>query len=198
MAKKRKFDGVPFTPKTKCIGCEHLDDCRNRDQSATTKCILLECESFYYVFKELEKFEKRPFYDGNTAKYEETLLAYEKKHEGVPMLTYPLVVNGAFAAELALKFLIFKENLKFDCIHSLYELFYQLPSKHKDTLTEIIYTQAHQNAETLKFNLSNIANLFEDFRYAFGKEQLGFSNFFNDFVHIVCDYALQQKKIVEE
>ena len=59
MAKKRKFDGVPFTPKTKCIGCEHLDDCRNRDQSATIKCILLECESFYYVFKELKKFEKR-------------------------------------------------------------------------------------------------------------------------------------------
>ena len=82
MAKKREFDGIPFAPKTKCIGCEHLDNCRNRDQSATIKCILLECESFYYVFKKLEGFEKRPFFDGNTAKYTEAILAYEKKHEG--------------------------------------------------------------------------------------------------------------------
>lgn len=198
VAKKHKFDGVPFTPKTKCIGCEHLEDCRNCDQSTTLKCILLECESFYYVFKKLEEFEKRPFNDGNTAQYSDSLLAYEKEHESVPMLTYPLVVNGAFAAELALKFLIFQENLKFDCIHSLYQLFYQLPSKHKVPLTEIIYKQARQNAKTLEVNLSNIANLFEDFRYAFGKEQLGFTNFFNDFIHIVCDYAIQQKKIDEE
>ena len=62
----------------------------------------------------------------------------------------------------------------------------------------MIYKQAHQNEETLKFNLSNISNLFEDFRYSFGKEQLGYSGFFNEFVDIVCEYAILQKPINEE
>ena len=52
------------------------------------------------------------------------------------------------AAELALKFLIFKEQGAYECIHNLQRLFEQLPDCHKDALTEILYKQAHQNEET--------------------------------------------------
>lgn len=107
-------------------------------------------------------------------------------------------MNGVLAAELALKFLIFKEMGSYECIHNLQRLFEQLPYCHKNALTETIYEQAHQNEETLKFNLANISNLFEDFRYSFGKEQLGYTNFFNEFVHIVCEYAILQKAIDDE
>ena len=189
----KKFTGVPFTPKEKCRNCEHLERCRNSSGLLAVNGILLDCEEFYYIFKNLEKYARHPIFDGDMEKYKDQILAYEAEHEGVPSLTAPLIVNGAFAAELALKFLIFKENGEFDCIHDLQQLFDSLPDCHKIPLTEIIFQQAHQNEETLQTNLSRIKNLFEDMRYFFSNESVGYSNFFNEFVYIVCDYAISQK-----
>lgn len=189
----KKFTGVPFTPKEKCYNCEYLERCRNGDNSFTAKEIVIDCEGFYYIFKKLESFERHPVFDGNEEKYKKQILAYEADHEGMPFLTPPLIANGALAAELALKFLIFKENGEFDCIHDLQQLFESLPDCHKIPLTEIICQQAHQNEETLQDNLSNIKNLFEDMRYFFSHESVGYSGFFNEFVHIVCEYAISQK-----
>lgn len=190
---KRKFVGVPFTIQEKCLDCKQLEQCKSKDQSLTTKGIVLDCEGFYYVFKKLEQFEQHPKFDGDLESYEDAITAYGEKHMGAPFLSPPLVVNGALAAELVLKFLIFKENGGFNCIHNLQMLFEQLPTNHRTALSETIYQQAHQNKETLRINLSNIANLFEDYRYFFGKERIGYTNFFNDFVHITCDYAISLK-----
>ena len=177
MSSKRVFTGVPFTPKPKCVVCEHFEQCRNSDNSLTIRIMVLECESFYYLFKQLEKFEKLPTLSENEDKNLETIDNYIKRHEGIPTLTSPFVVNGALAVELALKFLIFKEKGSYECIHNLQRLFEQLPDCHKDALAEIIC---------------------EHFRYSFGKEHLGYTNFFNEFVHIVCDYAIMLKPIDEE
>lgn len=190
---KRKFTGVPFTPKEKCRNCKHLERCRNGDSLLTAKVIMLDCEEFYYIFKKLEEYERHPIFDGDMERYKDQIYAYEAEHRGVPPLTAPFIVNGALAAELALKFLIFKENGEFDCIHDLQRLFESLPSCHKTPLTGIICQQAHQNEETLQDNLSNIKNLFEDMRYFFSCESVGFSGFFVEFVHIVCNYAISQK-----
>ena len=198
MSSKRKFTGVPFTPKPKCAACEHLEQCRSSDNSLTIKLMVLECESFYYLFKRLEEFERFPTLGESMEKNQENIDYYEKQHEGIPSLTSPLVVNGALAAELALKFLIFKEMGSYECIHNLQRLFKQLPDCHKNVLSERIYKQAHQNEETLELNLTNISNLFEDFRYSFGKEHLGYTGFFYEFVNIVCEYAISQKPIDEE
>lgn len=186
--KKKVFTGVHFTPKAKCVNCKRFEECCAKDNVLTTELILLDCESFYYVFKCLEEVEKRPVLDGNL----------KKQHEGIPYLTQPCIVNGALAVELALKFLTFKENESFECIHNLQKLFEKLPDCHKKILIERICREAHQDEVTLTIKLSDIANLFEDFRYSFGKESLGFSNFFFEFVHIVCDYALSQKTIYED
>lgn len=190
---KRKFTGVPLTIQEKCLDCRKLEQCKRNNQSLTIKGIVFDCEGFYYVFKKLEQFEQRPRFDGDSEKYEDAVTACEEKHMDVPFLSPPLVVNGALAAELALKFLIFKESGSFNCIHNLQTLFEQLPTNHRAALSETIYRQAHQTEETLKINLSNIANLFEDYRYFFGKESIGYTNFFNDFVHITCDYAISLK-----
>lgn len=198
MSPRRKFTGVPFIPKPKCAACEHLEQCTNSNNSMTIKLMVLECESFYHLYKQLEEFEKMPTLCESLEKSQEIIDDYVKRHEDIPSLRSPLVVNGALAAELALKFLIFKEMGSYECIHNLHSLFEQLPDCHKNALTEMIYKQAHQNEETLKINLTNISNLFEDFRYSFGKEQLGYSGFFYEFVHIVCEYAILQKPIDEE
>lgn len=155
MSSKRVFTGVPFTPKPKCAVCEHLEQCRNSDNSLTIKRMALEWESFYYFFKQLEECEKLPTLSENKDKNIEAIDDYIKRREGIPTLTSPLVVNGALAVELALKFLIFKEMGSYECIHNLKCLFEQMPGCHKNALTEIICEQAHQDDETLKFNLRN-------------------------------------------
>lgn len=193
MFSKRKFTGVPFVPKLKCKECENLEQCSIGDNSLTIKAMILECESFYYLFKKLEEFEKHPILVGNMKKDKEAVDDYMKRHENIPSLLSPLVVNGALAVELALKFLIFEKTESCECTHNLKCLFEQLPGCHKIALKDKIYKQAHQNEETLNSNLSSISNLFVDFRYSFENSHIGFSNFFNDFVHIVCDYAILQK-----
>ena len=39
-----------------------------------------------------------------------------------------------------------------------------------------------------------VHDLFMDYRYFFEHESVGYSNFFTDLVHIVCDYALSMKE----
>lgn len=60
MSPRRKFTGVPFIPKPKCATCEHLEQCRSSNNSMTIKLMVLECESFYHLYKQLEEFEKMP------------------------------------------------------------------------------------------------------------------------------------------
>ena len=109
MSPRRKFTGVPFIPKPKCAACEHLEQCRSSNNSMTIKLMVLECESFYHLYKQLEEFEKMPVLCEGMEKSQEIIDEYVKRHEDIPSLRSPLVVNGALAAELALKFLIFKE-----------------------------------------------------------------------------------------
>lgn len=199
MSSKRVFTGVPFTPKPKCAVCEHLEQCRNSDNSLTIKRMALEWESFYYFFKQLEECEKLPTLSENKDKNIEAIDDYIKRREGIPTLTSPLVVNGALAVELALKFLIFKEMGSYECIHNLKCLFEQMPGCHKNALTEIICEQAHQDDETLKFNLTNISRLFEDFDILLEKNildiQIFLMNLYILFVSMrYCRNQLMRKK----
>lgn len=199
MSSKRIFTGVPFTPKPKCDVCEHLEQCRNSDNSLTIKRMALEWESFYYFFKQLEECEKLPTLSENKDKNIEAIDDYIKRREGIPTLTSPLVVNGALAVELALKFLIFKEMGSYECIHNLKCLFEQMPGCHKNALTEIICEQAHQDDETLKFNLTNISRLFEDFDTLLEKNildiQIFLMNLYILFVSMrYCRNQLMRKK----
>lgn len=194
MSARRKYKWTtPFDSWDKCKTCEKKDNCNIINKNLTFKIILMGCEGFYYIFKELEKFIHFPTLTGDTEKDKQEILEYEKKHENIPNLNSQMVVNGTLAAELALKSLIFKEKKEFECIHNLKKLFYQLPEPHKSILTDKIYQEAHQNADTMAFSLSNISNLFEKHRYAFEYSSVGYTNFLNVFIHIVCDYAISLK-----
>lgn len=193
MSKQRKFTGVPFCPVQECIKCKRLKHCQIQHNTITENAILIDCEAFYYVFKQIENIEKMPALHGDINEYHKAMERYEENHENIPLLTPPLVTNGALAVELALKFLLFKENGAFECIHNLKLLYEQLPEPHKTILTNQIFTEAHQNSTSLNINLLNISNLFIDYRYFFSKDTVGFSNFFYDFIHIICDYVLSLK-----
>lgn len=176
----------------RCQSCEKAADCdflkllfqKPYDASG----VLLDCKAFYIVFCELEERCRVPF--GDTEKMKQY---HEETDAGNrPFLTPAMVTNGVLAAELALKALILRETGTFDCIHYLDKLFYSLPDNHREALSSVIKEKAHQNDATLKSNLETISNFFQEWRYFFQRESIGYSNFLLEFIHIVCDYAIAE------
>ena len=176
----------------KASSCEFLKNLYQKPFDATG--VILNAKAFYLVFCKLEKRCSIPFGD------REKMQQYHKEAETGkrPYLDPALVTNGILAAELALKALTLKETGTYDCTHRLDMLFYALPNIHKDTLTEKIKTQAHQNDDTLKFYLEAMSDFFISWRYSFEREDNGYSGFLNDFIHIVCDYAIADIESLSE
>lgn len=168
----------------KADGCEFLKLLFQKPYDASG--VLLDCKAFYIVFCELEERCSIPFGDPEKMKqYHEESDAGKR-----PFLTPAMVTNGVLAAELALKALILRETGTFDCIHYLDKLLYSLPDNHREALSSLIKEKAHQNDATLKTNLETISNFFQEWRYFYESESMGYSNFLTEFIHIVCDYAI--------
>ena len=185
----RKFE---IKQPERCKSCDKADKCdfliHLFQKPFDASGVLLDCKAFYIVFCDLEERCKIPFDDP------EKLRQYDEEAEAGkhPFLTPALVTNGVLAAELALKALTLKETGTFDCIHDLDKLFYSLPDVHKNALSASIKEKAHQNDATLKKNLGIIHNFFENWRYSFEHEAIGYSNFLLEFIHIVCEYAIAE------
>lgn len=190
----RKFQGTNYAHYKKCEACERKKFCNEENKPMTAYNILRDSEGFYYVFCKLEEIDTVPKFTPDSEKRRRDLEEYEKRHRQLPFLMSPMITNGALAIELAFKFLIFKENLEFECEHKLDILFLQLPQKYGDELRTKIYEQIHQNEESLMKNLNQISNLFVEARYSFERDTIGYSNFFTDLVHLVCDYVIDMKK----
>lgn len=132
-----------------------------------------------------------PIYDGNQENFEKEIECYLEKRLGRPFLQIPQWTNGAFAAELALKFLFAREGQSYGNIHNLKDLFYNLPEIHKAELLNRIKTQAYQSERTLEIQLSGFSNAFAKSRYFFEYGSFGFSGLFDSFVKIICEYAFE-------
>ena len=174
----------------KCDSCDKSSDCELLkllyQKPFDTSGVLLDCKAFYIVFCELEERCRIPLGDPEKIKQ-----YHEETDAGkCPYLDPAMVTNGVLAAELAIKALTLKETGTFDCIHDLDKLFYRLPPVHKAALSDILKKETHQNDATLKKNLETISNFFQEWRYFFESESVGYSNFLPEFIHIVCDYAL--------
>ena len=175
----------------KCQSCDNAADCEFPkllfQKPYDASGVLLDCKAFYIVFCALEKRCRIPHDPEEEKRYHEE--ADAGRH---PYLTPAMVTNGVLAAELAMKALTLKETGAFDCIHDLDKLFYALPEKHKMALSSLIKEKAHQNDATLKTNLETISNFFQEWRYFFQRESIGYSNSLLEFIHIVCDYAIAE------
>ena len=169
--------------KNKTFNCD-ISNCSLAN--ITAKGILLNTSAFYKIYCRLEKENHIPFED------EKSMDEYYEKRMQDDYVDMKVVeiVNGSLAVELALKYLTFKETKTFKQIHYLDALYNDLPEPHKSVLKSKILSQAHQDETTLNKNLKVIANAFENWRYFFEKDGVGSSNFFNNFVHIICGYAL--------
>lgn len=185
----RKYE---IAQSKKCQSCDKAADCEFLrllfQKPYDASGVLLDCKAFYIVFCELEERCHVPFGDPERMKqYQEETDAGNR-----PFLAPAMVTNGVLAAEHALKALTLKETGTFDCIHDLDKLFYALPDNHRDALSSLIKEKAHQNDATLKTNLKTISNFFQEWRYFFQRESIGYSGFLLEFIHIVCDYTIAE------
>ena len=147
--------------------------------------ILQECHAFYAVFLQLEEQLKNSGLHSN------------KLDAEIPTLhSVPYMVNGAFACELALKYLLISSNISFDMVkgHNLEYLFHLLPKKQKDTLTLLIKKRSCLDDSSFQAGLNSIADIFNKQRYLFGNytQNLSAHALFSPFIHVLCEFVLEK------
>ena len=166
---------------------EHSEECKkcnNKTVDITIATILQECAAFYDVFKGLEK---RLEHSGIV----ETL----PEHKNPVLLEVPYIVNGAFACELALKYLLIENQISF-CIsskgHNLEYLFELLPVSVKRLLKAKLKAAANIDDTELRKNIHLHADSFNQWRYLSANidGNTYYNKFFNVFVNQLCTYVL--------
>ncbi len=181
-----------YVPNHDFAYCSQYDPvssmCQNCDCSYVDieeAIILQECHAFYTVFLQLEEQLKSSGLHNNN---------FDVK---LPtLLSVPYMVNGAFACELALKYLLISLNIPFDMVkgHDLEYLFQLLPQEQKDTLTSLIKKGSFLDDSTFQDGLSSIANAFNKQRYQFSNydQDLSTHALFSPFVHVLCEFVLEK------
>jgi len=158
-------------------------NCCHASEDVTYILLMQECEAFYKVYLDLEErlgpggIVDKPIEDPLPAMY-----------------CIPVKVNGAFAAELALKALLYAANITYETKngHQLEYLFHLLPATEKIELNKRFHQLIDITDEQILANLRNISNTFNEQRYLF--DTIGHNHpnyvFFKHFVHTLCDYVL--------
>ena len=171
------------------------------DKSTRIRMIANECESFFRVFLDIEKhvlplWEKMR--DGTLD--EETIDEHSLYH-------IPYVVNGAFAAELALKYLLENADINYaqgNKGHDLEYLFSLLLLKKKsiqadrESVIALLCKDGTQNLDTLKKNIGAWHDCYNRHRYFYVQTSVGTNGVFPLFVHTVCEYVISKSNRKKE
>lgn len=165
---------------------EEYKNCKNQSVDITIAIILQECVAFYDVFKGLEKRLKN-----------NGMIEILPEHNNPTLLEVPYIVNGAFACELALKYLLIKNQISF-CIsakgHNLEYLFNLLPFSIKQSLKTKLKIAGNINETELAENIHLHADSFNQWRYMFANKSnnMHYNKFFGIFVNQLCSFVLSQ------
>lgn len=169
----------------KCINCRYEDS--NRILQA--KLMITECKAFYETFQMIEN-------NLNNSK--------EKFNYDI-IWDFPYVVNGAFAVEIAIKFLLVLANIDFPTGSKGHDLFklYSLLKINKNTIKndykkilKLFNEEGYKSDEIIILNLKSFSKAFNDWRYAFSKKAVGYNGFFIVFVKTICNYAIKKSEIL--
>lgn len=164
--------------------CEECQNCPNKSIDITTALLRQECIAFYDVFKHLEQHLE-------CSGIVEKSLA----HDMPTLILVPYVVNGAFACELALKYVLINNKLSFRLAdgHNLKYLFDLLPQNVQIELKDRLKTAANIDDEKLEENIELLSHSFVQWRYYFSNIEKGIcqSSFFGILVNELCAYILQ-------
>lgn len=180
------------TPSDEFTLCKSCDIKENCDLQINHQ-ILEDCRGFYYTYRLLLDESIHPYFTHTKEEFMEKVERNVDKCDQ-PLLFYVILTNGAVAAELAMKYLIFRNKHDFKEYHRLDLLFEDLlPTDQKEILSKIKY-QTGTNDESFKKALKTFSETFVKARYFFDTENTGINNLFDDFVRVVCDYAVDVRK----
>lgn len=116
--------------------------------------------------------------------------------------TIPWIVNGAFACEVGMKYILQINGIEFKRIHLLHELYGSLPDKHKKAIIKEL-NEKYPNFTSDEFNnqILVLSNYFSDFRYFYEHDLVSDLQFFRDwclaiFKQVNCypSYELTERK----
>lgn len=180
-----------YTATPNLAYCESYDDksekcqnCTNKSIDITSATIYQECVAFYDVYKSLEK------------RLESSGIHNDPSGNHIPtLLSVPYIVNGAFACELALKYVLIENQINF-CYtdgHNLKYLFNLLPQRDKNNIENILKMKTNLDSILLYKEIDLIADSFIKWRYYFQNIDNGMPNtiFFHIFVNNVCSYIIE-------
>lgn len=164
------------------------------------KLMLIECQSFYSIFKSIdEKYISKQHENIMNDVFDEDVIRNSFT------FLFPYVVNGAFAAELALKYIYANSRVDYPKgsnghrLKYLYDNLMKIKKscikKDQEALRNILFNDGNQNEETISLNLEIIDCCFNDFRYFFSSNKnIAINNFFPFFVNSLCEYVLDKGK----
>lgn len=182
---------------------EECINCKNEKENIklTAKLIILECKSFYATFKLVEPYILKKIDNMQNFIYD------EEDDENEMLYHHSYVVNGTFAVELAMKYLLTLANIDY-CTgekgHNLLDLYNKLSIKKKSIISDRniivqrLCEQGHQNEETILANLYNMQNCYNRYRYSFSYSSVGHSGFLGVLVNVVCGYAIEKANALAE
>lgn len=179
-----------------CINCKNEEE----NRLITAKLIVLECKSFYATFKLIEPYILKDYENIKNLKFD------EKDHDRAFLYLSSYVVNGVFATELAIKYLLTLANIDYcrgEKGHNLLELYSKLCLnkksiiKDKKVIFERLCKKGYQNEETIIKNLTSLQDCYNKYRYTFSYKSIGHSNFLDVLVNVVCSYAIEKSNINE-
>ena len=177
---------TPSDDLVACKTCGIKDNCELQIHHQ----LLEDCKGFYYTYKLLLEETRHPIFTHSQEELEEKINRNAYKWDQ-PQLFYVILTNGALAAELAIKFLTFHQKHDFIEDHKLDVLFNDLPPKDQNEILSRIKQQTGIDRKLFKEMLKNFSDAFKKARYFFAQEEKGISNSFDDFVRIVCEYAVE-------
>lgn len=170
-------------------------------RETNARIIAIECKSFYRVFCDIES-HILPFWEKfRKGELDEAAYEEEKLYQG------PYIVNGAFAAELALKYLLELANIDYSKGNKGHKLKYLFDllllnkaeiRKDKDNIVDLLCKDGTQTLETLKINIEAWSDCYNRYRYLFSYNSAGTNGVFPVFVHTVCKYTISKFEELKE
>lgn len=122
-------------------------------------------------------------------------LSLKSDNEQINEYTIPSIVNGAFASELALKYILSVEKINYKKTHLLHELFNLLPQSKKTNIWNVLKKNYPMYSdEQLKLLVISISNSFEDFRYFYEHDLVIDWYFCKVFFNAIFEQALSYPK----
>ena len=108
----------------------------------------------------------------NFNSFYQTWLMLDEKIESDMEMCYliPWIVNGAFACEVGMKYILVQNKIVYTKEHFLHELYNLLPDKHKEEISRALYEQyPGYTWEYFNQEILLLSDSFCDFRYSYEK-----------------------------